>query len=133
MKQILKLFILIIISFNISACSNKTSISYEITSSDIKYKTCLITNNFYSDQCIENKNNIPTSIDYLNIKSEYKISYNQEIVFNYDVIYNTTLYIKDKDNNIIYNIVKENIINTYTKELNNNPLITLNYNLYIKN
>ena len=90
MKQPLKLFILIIILFSITACTDKTSISYEITSSNIKYKTCLITNNFYSDQCLETTNNISNSIDYLNIKSEYNISYNQEVSFNYDVIYNTT-------------------------------------------
>ena len=97
-----RIIILVVIMLLISGC-NKKEIAVEpisITTTQIKTKSCLITNNFYSDQCIEG-NQVSTSlIDYVNIDYEFEITSGIE-EFDYH-IYEDTYIVIEQDEKIIY-------------------------------
>lgn len=104
-----RIIILVVIMLLISGC-NKKEIAVEpisITTTQIKTKSCLITNNFYSDQCIEG-NQVSTSlIDYVNIDYEFEITSGIE-EFDYH-IYEDTYIVIEQDEKIIY---EEKVDNT---------------------
>lgn len=81
MKKYLKLILCIFLVILLAACINKrkeNDIDNQliITDKQTTIKSCLITNNFYSDQCIENNNIDYKHIDYIELYYKYDIDFN---------------------------------------------------------
>ena len=97
-----KLIILILILLFTSGCKEeKTAIPVTINPVNVQTKSCLITNNFYSDQCIEG-NDISTALmDYVNVDYEFELKTSDSKEFDYHVYEDTYIVIEEEDK-VIY-------------------------------
>ena len=104
-----RVIVLIAITLLISGCVKEEQPvqPISITTTEIKTKSCLITNNFYSDQCIEGNNVSTTLLDYVNVDYEFEITSGIG-EFDYH-IYEDTYIIIEQNDKIIY---EEKVDNT---------------------
>lgn len=81
MTKYIKLILCILLVIILAACihkrkDNEIENQLIITDKQTIIKSCLITNNFYSDQCIEATNTVPKNVDYIELYYKYDIDFN---------------------------------------------------------
>lgn len=98
-----KIVLLILIIFLIAGCVKEEKNSTKVTfiTNEIQTKSCLITNNFYSDQCIEGTTVITSLMDYVNVDYEFEMKLSEPKEFDYKIYEDTYIIIENEDK-IIY-------------------------------
>lgn len=158
MKHIINIILCITLSILLISCVHKDIYQNKMIIIDKKNitKSCIITNNFYSDQCIEETTINYNNIDYIELSYKYEMDFNfpdtsnviikekTDIIIEQDneTIYTETIdktkltdtrdklsYYRLEGNNKIYIKPIFNRINNYLK---NNNLSKANTNSYIK-
>lgn len=116
MTKYIKILLCILLIIVLASClhkrkENEIENQIIITDKQTTVKSCLITNNFYSDQCVET-----TNIDYKNINYI-------ELYYKYDIDFN---FLEETDINVKTKTIL--IIEQNNKEIYNEEIEVTNYN-----